>query len=46
MIEDFRKSSQAHVDLVSKTPQSAFQELVDAGIYDSNGDLNERYRVA
>ena len=46
MIESFRETSQAHVDSVSKTPQAAFQELVDAGIYDSNGELSEKYRVA
>ena len=40
----FRKSSQAHVKRVTKTPAAALQELVDAGIYDRSGKLRKQYR--
>jgi Spy/CpxP family protein refolding chaperone len=43
-IADFRKSSQSHVDKVTKTKESAVKELVDAGIYDRRGKLRKQYR--
>jgi hypothetical protein len=40
----FKKSSRAHVREVTKTRESAVQELVDAGIYGANGKLKKQYR--
>jgi hypothetical protein len=42
----FRKSSQKHVNRVTKTPAKALQELIDAGIYSKDGKLDKRYRSA
>ncbi|WP_157477650.1 hypothetical protein [Granulicella tundricola] len=43
-IADFSKSSQSHVDKVTRTKALAMKELVDAGIYDVHGKLRKRYR--
>jgi hypothetical protein len=43
-LAEFERSSQAHVDRVTKTKESAMQELIDAGIYGRNGKLRKQYR--
>jgi hypothetical protein len=40
----FERTSQAHVDKVTRTRASAVKELVDAGIYGSDGKLKKQYR--
>ncbi len=44
-IADFEKSSKAHVAKVTRTRESARQELVDAGIYNADGTLHKNYRT-
>jgi len=39
-----RRMTKLHVDRVTKTPELAFQELVDAGIYQPDGQLCKQYR--
>ena len=39
-----RKTSKLHVKQVTLTPDLAFQELVDAGIYQADGKLAKQYR--
>jgi hypothetical protein len=43
-LAEFERSSQDHVNRVTKTKESAMQELVDAGIYDRRGKLCKQYR--
>jgi hypothetical protein len=43
-LADVEKMMKEHVDAVTKTPEMAFQELVDAGIYQADGQLAEQYR--
>jgi Spy/CpxP family protein refolding chaperone len=40
----FKKASMRHVKKVTRTRETAMQELIDAGIYDADGKLNKRYR--
>jgi hypothetical protein len=40
----FRKSSKLHVDKVTRTQKLAMKELVDAGIYETNGRMRKQYR--
>lgn len=44
-LENFRRYSKRHVDKVTRTPELAMQELVDAGIYEKNGKLSKQYRT-
>jgi hypothetical protein len=43
-IAEFERSSQAYVDRVTTTKESAMQALVDLGIYTKSGKLHKRYR--
>lgn len=43
-LTSFRKSSKRYVNKVTRTRASAIQELIDAGIFDTNGKLSKRYR--
>ena len=43
-IENFRRIADAHMARVTKTPETALQELVDAGICHPDGQLTEHYR--
>jgi hypothetical protein len=40
----FEKASQRHVKKVTRTRETAMQELIDAGIYGSNRKLKKQYR--
>jgi hypothetical protein len=40
----FEKAAQRHVDKVTRTPEAAMQELIDAGIYGTNRKLKKQYR--
>jgi len=40
----FAKASKSHVDKVTRTKETAMQELIDAGIYGKDGKLTKRYR--
>jgi hypothetical protein len=40
----FEKSSQSHVKKVTRTRETAMQELIDAGIYSPNRKLRKQYR--
>jgi len=42
--EKFRRIADEHVERVTRTPEAARQELIDAGIYQSDGQLTEHYR--
>ncbi len=43
-LSTFKRTSQAHVDKVTRTRASAVKELVDAGIYGTDGKLKKQYR--
>jgi hypothetical protein len=43
-LTSFRKSSKRHVNKVTQTRAKAMQELIDAGIYETNGKLSKKYR--
>ncbi len=43
-IKHFEESSQAHVDKVTKTRETAVQDLIDAGIFTRSGKLAKQYR--
>ena len=43
-IEKFRRIADEHVARVTRTPEAALQELVDAGICQPDGQLTEHYR--
>jgi hypothetical protein len=43
-LAEIEKTFREHVDAVTKTPEMAFQELVDAGIYQPDGELAVQYR--
>ena len=43
-LTEIRKAFKLHVDKVAKTPESALQELVDAGICQPDGKLSKQYR--
>jgi hypothetical protein len=43
-IENFRRIADEHVARVTRTPEAARQELIDAGIYQPDGQLTEHYR--
>jgi hypothetical protein len=43
-LAEFERSSQAHVDRVTKTKESAIQELVDAGLYVRPGKLRKQFK--
>jgi hypothetical protein len=43
-IAEFRRLADAHMARVTRTPETALQELVDAGICYPDGQLTEHYR--
>jgi len=43
-IDEFRRIAKEHVDRVTRTPEAARQELIDAGIYQEDGQFTEHYR--
>lgn len=43
-LAEMRKAFKLHVDKVTRTPESALQELVDAGICQPDGKLSKQYR--
>ena len=43
-LRSFRRSSQRHVEKVTRTRESAMQELIDAGIYGADRRLRKQYR--
>jgi hypothetical protein len=40
----FRQAARRHVKKVTRTPEAAMQELIDAGIYTPGGKLRKQYR--
>ena len=43
-IENFRRIADEHIARVTRTPEAALQDLVDAGICQTDGQLTEHYR--
>ena len=43
-LRSFRRTSRTHVEKVTRTRESAMQELIDAGIYGRDGKLRKQYR--
>ena len=40
----FKQAARRHVTKVTRSPEAAMQELVDAGIYTASGKLRKHYR--
>lgn len=40
----FERAARRHVKKVTRSPEAAMQELIDAGIYTPGGKLRKQYR--